>query len=327
VQNVIARADRAGRFFQKPLIVKTLLTAVLPLVIGSCVRKPSVGVFVDPAFGPLVPPDTRYMAGIRLDKIRETPFYKQLNGRFDLDRRLDLFAERTGLDPRKDMWYILVASNGKDTLLLARGRFTVGEMEPKLGALGSTRMKYKDYTLIGNPETSVAFINPGVAAAGTQSVLENLIDHRGQWSDLPAQLAAKLRTMSSGDQLWMVSDAPFPDAAIAGPDTTGMKSMLSNLLGYMKETQAGVHIDRGADFKASIECVSEEGAQRVRDAVKGAIGLARLNTREDEMQMLKLYDAVQVNQKAANVDIQAEIAPDLVDPLLKMLPQTKRPAQ
>jgi hypothetical protein len=34
-----------------------------------------------------------------------------------------------------------------------------------------------------------------------------------------------------------------------------------------------------------------------------------------------------VNQKAANVDIQAEIAPDLVDPLLKMLPQTKRPAQ
>jgi hypothetical protein len=61
--------------------------------------------------------------------------------------------------------------------------------------------------------------------------------------------------------------------------------------------------------------------------VKGAVGLARLNTRDDQMQMLKLYDAVQVNQKAANVDIQAAVAPDLVDPLLKMLPQMKRPAQ
>jgi hypothetical protein len=321
VQNIIARIRRAGRLLYKPIITKTLLAAMLLLAIGSCVRKPSVGVFVDPAFGPLVPPDTRYMAGIRLDKIRETPLYKQLNGRFDLDRRLDVFAERTGLNPRKDMWYILIASNGRDTLLLARGRFTVGEMEPKLGALGNTRTKYKDYTLIGNPETSVVFINPGVAAAGTRTVLENLIDHRGQWSELPEQLSAKLRTMSSGDQLWMVSDAPFPEAAIAGSDTTGMKSMLSNLLGYVKETQAGIHIDHGADFKASIKCVSDEGAQRVRDAVKGTVGLARLNTRDDQMQMLKLYDTIQVNQTAANVDIQASVAPDLVDPLLKMVPQ------
>ena len=41
------------------------------------------------------------------------------------------------------------------------------------------------------------------------------------------------------------------------------------------------------DFKANIECISEEGSRRVRDALKGGIGLARLNTKDDQQQMLR----------------------------------------
>lgn len=286
---------------------------------GGCVRKAPSGVFVDPAFGPLVPPDTKYMAGIRLDKIRETPLYKKLNGKFDLNRRLDLFSERTGLDPRTDLWQVLVASNGTDTLVLARGRFTVGEMEPRLGALGSTRTPYKNYTLIGNPQTSVVFINPGVAIAGKQSSLRNLIDHRGQWSQIPPALAAKLAEMPHADQLWMVSDSSFPEVVVQGPDTTGMKSMLSNLLSFITAAQLGIQVDTGAEMKGTVECVSQEGAQRVRDALKGAVGLGRLNTRNDQMDLLKLYDTVQVVQTDSNVNLEARVTPELVDPLLQML--------
>lgn len=266
------------------------------------------------------------MAGVRLDKIRETPLYKQLNGRFGLDKRLDLFSERTGLDPRKDLWYALVASNGTDTLFLARGRFTTGEMEPKLGSLGNTRTRYKDYTLIGTPETSIVFVNPGVAAAGTQTQLRRLIDNRGQWEQVPPALAAKLKTMPVEDQIWAVSDSSFPSGPLNGPDTTGMKSMVSNLLSYVKAGVAGVRVDRGIDFRANLECVSEEGSRRVRDALKGGIGLARLNTRDDQQQILRVYDTVKVNQTGADVDVEAQVAPDLVDPLLNMIPALKNAA-
>lgn len=308
--------------FAKVLVAASLLCAA-----SACVPRQTTGIFIDPAFGPLIPPDTKYMAGVRLDKIRETPLYKRLNGRLGLDRRLDLFSERTGLDPRKDVWYVLAASNGADTLFLARGRFTTGEMEPKLGSLGNTRTRYKDYTLIGTPDTSIVFVNPGVAAAGTQAELRRLIDNRGEWREVPPPLAQRLKTMPVEDQIWAVSDSSFPSAPLSGTDTTGMKSMASNLLNYIKAGVAGVHVDNGVDFKANIECISEEGSRRVRDALKGGIGLARLNTRDDQKQMLKVYDTVNVNQNGSNVTVQAQVAPDLVDPLLNMIPALKNAPQ
>jgi hypothetical protein len=293
---------------------------------AACVRKQTTGIFIDPAFKPLIPPDTKYMAGVRLDKVRDTPLYQRLNGRFALDRRLDLFSERTGLDPRKDLWYVLAASSGTDTLILARGRFTSGEMEPKLGSLGNTRTRYKDYTLIGTPDTSVVFVNAGIAAAGTQTQLRRLIDHRGEWRDVPPPLAERLKTMPVEDQIWAVSDSGLPAGPLRGPDTTGMKSMASNLLNYVKAGVAGVHLDQGIQFKADIECISEEGSRRVRDLVKGGIGLARLNTRDEQKDLLKVFDTVDVKQNGAAVTVQAQIAPDLVDPLLNMIPALKNPS-
>jgi hypothetical protein len=293
--------------------------ALLGLV-GGCARKPATGVFVDPAFGPLIAPDTKLLAGIRLDKIRETPLYKKLGDRLDLDRRLDLFSRRTGLDPRKDLWQALLVSNGQDILVMARARFSVaGDMEPHLGALGRERTAYKDYTLIGSPQTSVVFINAGVAVAGAQSALKNLIDHRAEYKNIPKTLLEKLATLPREDQMWLVDDGALAGLSTRGPDTTGVRSMLSNLVASIRTTTMGVHIGEGVQMEGAVDCVSEQGAKRVHDAMKGAIGLARLNTRESQMEMLKLYDAVQVNQNGSQVAISARVAPDLVEPLLKML--------
>jgi hypothetical protein len=305
-------------FSRSKIFTASGAAAILICVSAACIHRQTTGIFIDPAFKPLIPPDTKYMAGVRLDKIRETPVYKRLDGRFDLDRRLDLFSERTGLDPRKDLWYVLAASNGTDTLVLARGRFTTGEMEPKLGSLGKTRTRYKDYTLIGTPDTSVVFINAGIAAAGTQTVLRRLIDHRSEWMDVPRALAERLKTMPVEDQIWAVSDGGLPAGPLAGTDTTGMKSMASNLLNDVKAGVAGVHVDQGIEFKANVECVSENGSRRVRDLVKGGVGLARLNTHDDQRELLKVFDTVNVKQNGDAVSIEAQVAPDLVDPLLSM---------
>ncbi len=273
---------------------------------------------MDPAFGPLVPPDTKLLAGARLDKLRSTPLYEKLNERFDLDRRLDLLSERTGLDLRKDVWQMVLASNGNRALVMARGRFKVEEMEPKLGALGTSQLKYKEYTLFGNPETSVVFLDTGVAVAGTQTDLKDVLDHRADRSRLPDEFAAKLRAMPAGDQVWFISNGVFPASLLSGPDTTGMKSLLSNFVDYIQSAQLGLHADRGAELKGNIDCASGEGAQRVRDALKGIVGFARLSTRSDQADLLKLLDTVQVSQNAANVSLSAELPPDLVEPLLKM---------
>lgn len=296
------------------LAANLLLCALL----ASCSRSPATGVSVDSALESLVPPDTKLLAGLRLDKLRATPLYKKLNEQFDLDRRLDLFSQRTGLDPRRDIWQVLLVSNGNRSLVMARGHFIAGEMEPGLGMLGNSRTKYKDYTLIGSPKTSVVFLNPGVAVAGTQIDVKNFLDRREERSRLPDDFAAKLKAMPADDQIWLISNGVFPSSALSGPDTTGMKSLLSNFVDFIKSAQLGLHANRGAELKGNLDCVSSEGAQRVRDALKGMVGFARLSTRSDQTDLLKLYDTVQVSQNAAIVSVSAELPPDLVEPLLKM---------
>jgi hypothetical protein len=303
--------------------VVLVVCSTLTVGCGSCSRASKRGIYVDPAFGPLVPPDTRLMAGVRLDKLRETPFYKKLNNNVDLQRHLDLFSQRTGLDPRKDLWQVLLVSNGRQNLVYARGRFTVGEMEPKLGALGSQRQHYKDYTLIGNPQTSVVFLNPGVAVAGSQTALKNLLDHRAEYHEIPPTFARKLASMPAEDQVWAVDEGVLRQSQTNAPDSTGMRSMLSNLAGFVKTSSVGVHITDIAVIQGEIDCVSAEGAQRVRDALKGAVGLARLNTRNDQMGILRLYDAIKINQKDTTVTIDADIASDLLEQVLKMMPELR----
>lgn len=293
--------------------------AALVLTVSACGHRSQTGVFLDPAFGPLIPPDTKLLAGIRLDKIRETPLYKKLDGQFDLNRRLNLFSERTGLDARKDTWQLLVVWNGTRALVMARGQFSVVDGEPSFKELGGERLRYKDYSVIGTPETSVFFLNPSVGIAGRRDDLKDFIDHRGEYSNIPAGLQSRLKELPYADQLWVVSNGTIPERVLAGPDTTGAKSLASNLVGYVQGAQLGLHVGEGIEFAGSIDCTSAEGAQRVRDAIKGVVGLARLRTPDNQMEMLKLYDTVRVNQDASKVSLSASVAPDLVDPLLQML--------
>ena len=81
------------------------LTVALALVLAGCRSKPT-NVFIDPALATMVPSDTVFLAGIRLDKLRETPAYKRFVDR--PVKTLDDFQKETGLDPRKDLWEFLV---------------------------------------------------------------------------------------------------------------------------------------------------------------------------------------------------------------------------
>jgi hypothetical protein len=129
--------------------------------------------------------------------------------------------------------------------------------------------------------------------------------------------------MPAQDQVWAVDQGVLRQSQNSAPDSTGMRSMLSNLAGFVTTSSVGVHITDTAGMQGEVDCVSGEGAQRVRDALKGAVGLARLNTRSDQMGMLRLYDAIKVDQKDTTVTIDADIASDLMEQFLKMLPELK----
>jgi hypothetical protein len=60
---------------------------------------------IDPALAAFVPPDTVALAGIRVDRLRGTPLYRKLAGKF----------------PIQDIHDLLLASDGENILAIARG--------------------------------------------------------------------------------------------------------------------------------------------------------------------------------------------------------------
>jgi hypothetical protein len=53
------------------------------------------------------------------------------------------------------------------------------------------------------------------------------------------------------------------------------------------------------------------------DAVRGIVGLGRLNVPEGQPEMLRLFDGIKVEQKQRSIQLNVQIPADLVDSLLK----------
>lgn len=299
---------------------RALVCSALLLVIG-CGRKSDTGVFVDPAFPALVPAETTILAGFQLDKLQTEPLYRKYARDIDV-AQLNEFSRRTGLNPMQDIGSVLIAYDGKESIAVAHGRFSAEQLEPKLAALGASRTIYKKYTLIGSPRDAAVFIGPGLAVAGSESALRALIDSRDQSeTGLPQALETRLKSLPKDDQIYVVSSGGIPLSVF--PSRSDVQSSLSNIVGFVNGLTVGLAIDEGVHLSAEIDCVSDAGAKRVNDALRGAIGLARLTTKDNELDLLRLYDAVHVDQQQATVRIRADIAGDLIAKLLEAFPQLR----
>ena len=298
-----SRGRKAG------LMLVCLLAALLP----ACSRKPVAGVNVDPALALLVPQDSVAAAGVKLDVLRETPIFKKYR-----QRPLPMageFVKRTGIDPQKDLWQILVVSNGKEVVSLLRGKFTeTGGLEPKIEIPGANRYPYKGYTIIGSEQGGVAFTNSTTAVAGRLSGIRTIIDQRDAARGFPSSLAALVKTVPASSQIWgvTVGGAGF----LSEIPLQGNLVNLTRLFAGVRTAMFGADLRKGAAITASIVCGTDKDAKQIHDAARAVIGLGRLNTPSDKPELLGFYDAIKVTQDGAGVRVSADIPEDLLEKFL-----------
>jgi hypothetical protein len=304
--------------------LSTLCLLALVVALG-CRRLVTKGVVVDSSFEPFIPADTKVLAGVQLTKLQSAPLYRAHKGQLDFGQ-VQAFSERTGLDPTRDLSEILIAWDGKQLLAMARGHFSQAKVGPKLESLGARRKSYKKYTLFGDERNSLVFMRDGLIVAGSSQALRELID-RGNKRDagIPAELQQRLESTPKADQLWAVSRGGLPVNGIAM--RSDIDSALSNIVGYVSGAATGIAIDTGIHFQADLTCISDQGAQRVRDALRGGIGLARLTTKDNQLELLRLYDSVHVDQEKSAIHVRADVAPDLADRLFSYIPRMKNDAE
>lgn len=294
-----------------PFFVGVLCLAV------ACGTHESTGVSLDRSIRRMIPPDARALAGIDIAGLKNTEFYKRESGRLNASG-LDLMAERTGLDPRRDLSLVVVAWDGKRVLLIVEGSFSPVDLERKLTAAGAHDTPYRKYKLLGDVKNSVAFLKQDLAIAGPLEALEPAIDRFDDGKGgVPESLQAQMDEIPKNDQLWVASSGGLPFVEMRM--RSDIESALSNIVDYVNGANAGIKVDSGLHIQADISCISKEGAKRVHDALRGVIGFGRLSTKDNETELLRVYDSIQVSQRDQVVDVRSDLAGDLADALLNGL--------
>ncbi len=286
------------------------------LLLTACQPKPSASLHINPALEALVPSGTVVVLGINLTEIRDTTIYQKLISRVPLPQ-LDRFTEQTGLDPRKDLSEILVSSNGKTALLLVRGKFRIPDLEARFKSNGVAPSNYKGHALFGDQRAAITFFDDSTAVAGALADLHALIDQPASSRGLPLPLRDLLRTLPASDQIYAALTGGVEHLNLPLPSEGNMGNILQALRSVDSAT-IGLNLSQGIDAIAVVNCNTERDARFIHDLLRGVIGFGRLNTPDNQPDMLKLYDSIQVTQQQTQTKATANVPQQLADKFLDL---------
>jgi hypothetical protein len=295
--------------------MRSFLTALLCLALAGCGGKKPGSIRIDPALEALIPADTVFIVGGNIDAVRETPVYQKLLSRVPLTQ-LDEFTRKTGIDPRRDLSQVLSCSNGKNGVLMVRGKFKVSDLAARLEAQGATRSSYKNHDLYGFERLSFVFLDASTGLAGAAPDLRSMID-RGPHGGLSPALRDLIRTIPENDQVWAALAGGLESLNLAAPSGSNLANIVSALKTVDTAT-IGMDLRNGIGLAAAVTCKTERDAKFVHDMLKGVVGIGRLNTPDSHPELLQLYDGIQVTQQQNHTEVTAQISSELADRFLDL---------
>ena len=229
--------------------------------------------------------------------------------------QLDEFARDTGFDPRRDVRELLFASSSQGSVMLARGTFRLNSATLK----NVKKTRHGQYDIWGLGAGGFCILDSTLAAAGEIPVLEAALDEWTSGSHTAAQpLLAHVASVNPQSQLWGISTgtgnflADHPPAANSGLD-------LSKIFRGLQNTWFQADFSAGMRSEVHGTTATEKDAINLRDAVRGMVGLGRLNVPENQPELLKVWDGIAVDQQGRSIGIRADIAQDLIDKMVQML--------
>jgi hypothetical protein len=298
-------------------LARLWLTFAGVLALVGC-SKPQAG-FIGSELNKVVSADTTSLAGVDLDRLKTTAFYRAREKRLDVISGL---SNQFGIDARRDLTKILLMSAGKDAVLAIQGRFPKTLLD---NGLSPTRTEFAGHKIFALGSDELSFPKPDIALFGQNTALHHTLEgYEAGASGVPEELSQTFAQLSPADSIWCVSRGQLPFAGIAR--RTNIVSILSNFAGYINSTATGIVVDANIHLKGQIVCVSLEGAKRVDDGLRGGIGFARLTLKDKEKDLVQLYDSVRVRKENKTVFVQLDLEGTLADKLLNRLPGMASPA-
>jgi hypothetical protein len=294
------------------LPLRTIWMAVLLLCGGCASPRQRSGTPIDPALLLLTPTDTTSLLWVKVEKLVKTPGFNHLSKSGIINDALALFASQTTFDLRKDFWEVLIVSNGRDNVMLARGQFAPLGMEPEFKKEGSRRAAYRGQTFISTGGIVLTFMSPSSLAAGTRQSLERLVDaHAERRGGPPPTLLERAEKIDRKNQVWWASTSPASLLPTQVPPASGgFSNILANLprlLNGVRVITGSVDLSGGLNAALTAEFADGARSRESAEALRAFLGLARATIPKERTQQLSFYDTVKVEQKETAMHISIDM--------------------
>jgi hypothetical protein len=262
----------------------------------------------------MTPPGTTVLVGVRVDQISQTDFYKKLMAGQTF-AQLDQFAHDSGFDPRRDVRELLYATTAGGSVLIARGTFHLNSAPPT----GASKVRHGDYEIWRRGMGGFCVLDATLAVAGDMPAVEAALDEWKSGSHTAAQpLLARVSMVNPQSQVWGISTGSAGFLADNLPHSNSGLDF-SRIFHGLEDTWFEADLTMGLKADAHGTTKTEQDAANLRDAVRGMVGLGRLQVPENEPELLRAWDGITAEQQGRSITVRVDIGKDLADKLIDML--------
>ena len=267
---------------------------------------------VDASMLNLLMPDAKFVTGVDVERTRNSPFgqyfLKQMAGQ---ESGLRHFVEATGVDPRRDVFEVIIASAnssaagfsaGAGSVVIVRGSFDASKLTQLAGLHGSAATSYNGTQVIqtgkGKDSAWAGFLG-NLLVAGPESGVKGAIDRYRTAKKVDPLLMTRIQAASSRHDAWMLTTLS-PAAFAGGVDNPNIKgAMAGDLMQGIENVTAGVKF--GANVIVSGEAMtrSDKDASALVDVLRFFATMAQSNGAKSGP--MGLLDAMQMSAEGRSV--------------------------
>jgi hypothetical protein len=289
----------------------------------------------------LVMPDAKVIAGLQVDRTRDSLFGQFVLSHMQLgDESFKKLIAETGFDPRRDISELLIASNWESAspqsrwLVLAKGKFDLSKIQQAAQSNGAAATNFQGTTIYSysagtapDSDNAIAFLDASSAAMGDFASVKAALTRQHGSAAAPGDLVKKVADVSAKNDFWFVTLVPLSQFADAMPNANLSNAMQGNMLNGINEASGGVHFGDTVTISARAVARSEKDAQALADVVKFVVSMLQMNRQQNAVagQVSSLLDTLNTKIVDNVMSMSLAIPEEQLEQLFQNLQRPNRP--
>jgi hypothetical protein len=313
-------------------LLPVLTLAILPAALRAA----------DPGLLRLVMPDAKVVAGLQVDRTRDSQFGQFVLSHMQLDDpAFQQFVSETGFDPRKDVKELLIASNWKSAngqpswVVMAKGNFDLQRIQQAAEANGGAVTSFQGASVFsfagkGSPDSdnAIAFLDPSTAVMGATASVKATIQRKQAGAAASSDLMGKAKDLSAKNDFWFVTLVPLSqfDLDLPAPNSGG--PMNNNMFTAINQASGGIRFGETVTISADIVARSDKDAQALVDVVKFVAGMLQQNRQNNPVagQVSNMMDSLETKTDGNTMSLSLAIPEEQLERLFNNVARPGRPA-